>query len=131
MRLLPNNEVELRIREPSKITTLIPHARVYDTHMVVVPHALEETKILRNLGIDVPSPILTNYFWPRDAIGIPQPMKHQYDTSSFMTLNKRCFVLLDMGLGKTISSLWAAEKCWCCPRCRASTPRGTGRSSAT
>lgn len=106
MRLLPTNEIELRVREPSKITTLIPHARVYDTHMVIVPHQIEETKILRNLGIAVPSPILTDYDWPGEY---EAPMKHQYETASFMTLNKRCFVLLDMGLGKTISSLWAAD----------------------
>src|SRR6478752_4001914 len=85
---------------------LIPHARVYDTHMVIVPHRIEETKILRNLGVPVPSPILTDYDWPGEY---DAPMKHQYDTTAFMTLNKRCFVLLDMGLGKTISSLWAAD----------------------
>ncbi len=93
------------MREPSRITTLIPHATVHDTHIVRVPHMIEETKILRNLGIQVPSPITTDYDWP----GEYTPFHHQYEAASFMTLHKRCFVLLDMGLGKSIAALWAAD----------------------
>lgn len=107
MKLLSSNEVALRIREPSRITTLIPHAKLYDDNIVVIPHLLEETKILRNLGLDVPSPILHNYDWPCEYPS--GPFDHQRDSSAFMTLHQRCFVLLDMGLGKSLAALWAAD----------------------
>lgn len=105
MKILASNEVALRVREPSRITMLIPHAQVYSDNVVVVPHALEETKILRNLGVPVPSPILTGYDWP----GEHTPFMHQRDAAAFMTLYHRCFVLLDMGLGKSLAALWAAD----------------------
>jgi SNF2 family DNA or RNA helicase len=106
MILLPNNEVQLRVRDPRMLTTLIPHAKV-NGHLVVVPHKLEETKILRNLGVQVPAPIHSDYDWPCEFPA--GPFAHQRETSAFMTLHKRCFVLLDMGLGKSISALWAAD----------------------
>lgn len=106
MRVLPDKQIELKVREPSRITMLIPHATVHDTHIVRVPHKLEETKILRNLGIVVPSPIVTDYDWPGEY---PFPYKHQIDTAAFATLHKRCFILNDMGLMKTLSTLWAAD----------------------
>lgn len=105
MKLLPNNEVAIRVRNPSVVTTLIPHAKLHHNNVIILPHKLEETKILRNLGIKIPSPIVTSYDWPGEF----PPFIHQYETASFMTLHKRCFVLLDMGLGKTIASLWAAD----------------------
>lgn len=105
MKLLPNNEVAIRVRDPNVIVTLIPHARRYNHNILVVPHKLEETKVLRNLGIQVPAPITVGYEWP----GQFTPLKHQIETASFMTLNKKCFVLNDMGTMKTISSLWAAD----------------------
>lgn len=105
MKLLPNREVAFKLRNPELVTTLIPHARRVDGNIVIVHHGLEETRILRNLGLDVPSPILSNYHWPGQYI----PFKHQLTTSAFMTMNPRGFVLLDMGLGKSISALWAAD----------------------
>lgn len=105
MKLLPNQQVGIRLRNPSVVTTLIPHARQINQYDVVVPHKIEETKILRNLGIDVPSPILAGYDWPGQFV----PLKHQLASAAFMTLHPRCFVLLDMGLMKTITSLWAAD----------------------
>jgi SNF2 family DNA or RNA helicase len=105
VKLLPNNEVALKIRDPNTVMTLIPHARREGQHIVIVPHRMEETKILRNLGLDVPSPIVANYNWPGQYV----PFDHQVKAASFATLHHRCFMLLDMGLGKSISSLWAAD----------------------
>lgn len=105
MMLLPNQEVAFKLRNPDVVTTLIPHARRQGENVVIVPHGLEETKLLRNIGINVPSPIVNTYGWPGQYV----PFKHQIDTASFLTLHNRCFVLLDMGLGKSISSLWAAD----------------------
>ena len=36
-------------------------------------------------------------------------MSHQKETSSFLTLNRRAFVLSEPGTGKTLSALWAAD----------------------
>ena len=105
MKLLPNNEVAIKVRDPNVVLTLIPHARRHGSNILIMPHQLEETKILRNLGIKVPSPIVHSYDWPGNFV----PFKHQVDTASFVTLHQRCFVLLDMGLGKSIASLWAAD----------------------
>lgn len=105
MKLLENQRLALKVRDPHIITTLIPHAERIDGHIVIVHHGLEETKILRNLGIDVPSPLLSNYHWPGQFV----PLQHQLVSAAFLTLNPRCFLLLDMGLMKTIISLWAAD----------------------
>ena len=102
---MPGQRVGLKLRNPDVVTTLIPHAIRESEFVVTVPHGIEETKILRNLGLDVPSPIVVNYDWPGSYV----PFKHQLDTAGFMTLHHRCFVLLDMGLGKSISALWAAD----------------------
>jgi SNF2 family DNA or RNA helicase len=88
------------------VTTVIPTARKFDlldTPLVTVPHRLDEVKVLRNLGIKAPSPILTQYPWP----GRFTPFDHQRETAAFLTLNDKAFVLLDIGLGKTLTALWA------------------------
>jgi SNF2 family DNA or RNA helicase len=36
-------------------------------------------------------------------------MAHQKETASFLTLNRRAFVLSEPGTGKTLSALWAAD----------------------
>lgn len=105
MKLLPNNQLALRVREPARILAVIPHAVQHPNNVVVLHHGLEEAKILRNLGYKAPSPIVADYDWP----GGFSPFAHQLETASFMTLHNRCFVLLEMGLGKTISSLWASD----------------------
>lgn len=37
------------------------------------------------------------------------PYSHQKDTTIFSLMNKRCFILNDLGTGKTLSALWAAD----------------------
>lgn len=37
------------------------------------------------------------------------PYSHQKETSVFALTNKRCFILNDLGTGKTLSALWAAD----------------------
>lgn len=63
--------------------------------------------MLRNVGIMAPGPILSYYDWPsRYPDG---PFIHQRETSEFSTLHPRCYVLNDMGTGKTLSGLWAFD----------------------
>jgi SNF2 family DNA or RNA helicase len=71
----------------------------------VTPHRLDEVRILRNLGIKAPSPILHYYNWP----GPHTPYNHQKETAAFLTLNNRALVLNEIGTGKTQSALWAAD----------------------
>ncbi len=49
--------------------------------------------MLRNLGFDVPSPILYYYDWP----GMYKPFKAQEVTSDFLTSHNRAFCLNDLG----------------------------------
>lgn len=51
--------------------------------------------------------ILTEYRWP--IRGDLRPMSHQITTTGFVLKNKRCFVLNEMGTGKTLSILWALD----------------------
>lgn len=52
---------------------------------------------------------------PFDVYGWPMrnpdhsPYSHQKETSIFLIVNKRSFVLNDLGTGKTLSALWAAD----------------------
>jgi SNF2 family DNA or RNA helicase len=66
---------------------------------------LDEVKVLRNLGIKAPSPILHYYDWP----GRFDPYQHQQQTAAFLTLQHRCIVLNEIGTGKTQAALWAAD----------------------
>lgn len=54
------------------------------------------------------SNVLTDYDWPMEN---PEhkPFSHQIETSEFLLKNSRAFVLNDMGTGKTLSALWAAD----------------------
>ena len=98
----------LHLRNPQPVFDSIATAKPFDyngTPLVVVPHRLDEVRILNNLGIKAPSPILYHYDWPGGLI----PYQHQKDTSAFLTLNQRGLVLNEIGTGKTQSALWAAD----------------------
>lgn len=91
----------------NRLTVLLPHAKTV-THngreYVVVPHSIDETKVLHNLGIKVPPPILSQYVWPG-----PKPFDAQRITAAHITQHPRCFVLNGMGTGKTRSLLYAFD----------------------
>lgn len=108
MLIHKSGNVVLNLRDPSRVTDVIPTAKALphgDTTVVVVPHKEDETRVLRNLGFDVPAPIEHHYEWP----GQFQPYTHQRLTSAFMTLNPHCHVNNGMGSGKTVSALWAYD----------------------
>lgn len=98
----------LKLNNPAKVLASIPTARqmtVRGKQIVVTPHRLDEVKVLRNLGINAPSPILHYYDWP----GRFTPFNHQKQTSAFLTTVQRGLVLNEIGTGKTQSALWAAD----------------------
>jgi len=98
----------LNLREPSKVTTIIPSAKeveIKGKNIVVVPHREDEVRLLRNIGLDAPAPMSYYYDWP----GMFKPFQHQRITAEFLTLNPRAFCLNGMGSGKTVSVLWAFD----------------------
>lgn len=52
--------------------------------------------------------IFKDYDWPL-ANPDHKPFSHQIETTEFLVKNKRSFVLNDLGTGKTMSALWAAD----------------------
>lgn len=98
----------LRLRDPSLVTAVIPKSKVF-THkgkeFVAVKHGIDEVKVLRNLGIQAPSPIKHHYDWP----GRFKPFLAQWETAEFLTMYNRAFCLNDMGSGKTLATLWAFD----------------------
>lgn len=95
--LLPNTHA-------ARIKAVIPHAQAF-REWIVVPYRIDETITLRNIGFAIPSPIESYYNWP----GRYTPFMHQRTTAAFLTLNKRAFVLNDIGTGKTLSAYWAFD----------------------
>ena len=106
MEIIDNKALLLRVKEPGRITTVIPKSRELPNNQVVVKWGLDEAQVLRNLRIkNVPSPILGQYDWP----GQYRPFDHQRTTSAFLTLNRKAFCLNEQGTGKTGSVIWAAD----------------------
>ena len=98
----------LKLKHPTRVTTPIPTAKLV-THkgqtLVAVPHRPDEVKVLRNLGFNPPDPMTYYYKWP----GRFKPFAAQIETANFLAMNDRAFCLNSMGLGKTVTSLWAYD----------------------
>ncbi len=86
----------------------LPEARQINGSFVAVPATLKNSQTLRWMQYPV-APVITekNYDWPC-APGI-RPYESQRITSNFLVLAPRAFVLSDMGVGKTLATLWAAD----------------------
>jgi len=72
---------------------------------VLVKWGVTESHTLKNLNINVPSPIKGQYTWP----GQHKPFAHQKDTSAFLTMNRKAFCFNEQGTGKTASAIWASD----------------------
>ena len=111
MHIVPEKKaIVVKVRDPGRITTVIPRAKTFTVNgntLVGIPHRIEEVRVLRNLGIHAPSPILNYYNWPRDK-GL-EPFDAQYKTAAFLTLFNRAFCLNSLGTGKTLAALWAFD----------------------
>lgn len=106
MQIINNKILLLNLRNPNKVTTVIPKSKQLEGNQVAVNWGLDEARVLNNLQIkNIPSPIMGQYTWP----GLHKPFDHQKTTSSFLTLNPRAFCLNEQGTGKTGSVIWAAD----------------------
>lgn len=89
------------------LASLVPHAKSF-THkgskFLLLPNNRDEAKLARNLGVAMPSPILTRYDW----CGL-KPWDAQRTTAALLTESLRCYVLSTMGTGKTRCVLWATD----------------------
>lgn len=100
--------VILKLRNPARVTTVVPTAKLVEHEgqtLVAVPHRPDEVKVLRNLGINAPDPMNYYYKWP----GRFKPFQAQIETANFLSMHDRAFCLNSMGLGKTVTALWAYD----------------------
>ena len=95
----------LKLRNPQQVMAVIPGSRELPDNKVLVKWGLDETRVLNNLNINVPSPIQKQYRWT----GSHTPFAHQKTTSAFLTLNRKAFCFNEQGTGKTASAIWASD----------------------
>ena len=106
MDIIDNKALLLTLRNPQRVTTVIPKSKELPNNQVLVKWGLDEAQVLKNLKIrNVPSPILGHYNWP----GKHKPFDHQKDTAAFLTLHRRAFCFNEQGTGKTGSVIWASD----------------------
>lgn len=103
----PSKSVLLKVPDPFMIRDLLRQSKVlfHADYNIAVKHTMEATKVLRNIGFQVPSPIISQYNWPGKYV----PFDHQKVMADFYTVHRRCFNLSEMGTGKTAATLWAAD----------------------
>lgn len=96
------------LRFEPRFAQLFPHGTAFDfdgQKMFVLPHGIDETRLLRNLQFPCPSPIEEHYDFP-SADGM-RPFQKQVITCELMTMAMRCYVLNSMGTGKTKAAIWS------------------------
>lgn len=89
------------------IANLIPNHKVLDyghKKFIIAPHKHSETKLLNNLGVPVPPPVLIQYDW-RGTV----PFAAQEATAALLTTSHRAYVLNSIGTGKTRAAYFAAD----------------------
>ncbi len=104
----PKQCVLVNVEDPRSITTVIPTAKTFNykgKDLVAVPHRPDETMVLNQLGGNVPPPM--NLYYPYECRF--KPFDAQKNTAQFASMHHRCFILNSMGLGKTITALWATD----------------------
>jgi SNF2 family DNA or RNA helicase len=104
----PTKSLVLKVADPLLIRGLLPRDSRLISHSAVniaVKHTLDTTKVLRNLGIDAPSPMSTQYAFPGKNV----PYDHQKIMGDFLTLTDKGFNLSEMGTMKTAPTIWAAD----------------------
>ncbi len=107
VQVAPKHKI-VGVPESEAVRNLFPNAQVHEFDGVVhllLPHEVTQTVMLRRLGYDVPSPILTHYDWPHPPGKAPFDVQKR--TAALLSLNDRAYVLNDKGTGKTATLLWA------------------------
>lgn len=105
MQIINGKALLLKLRNPKRVTNSIRKSKLVRDNEVVVNWGMDEVQTLRDMNINVPSPITGRYDWP----GRYKPYDHQKKTSEFLTLNRKAFCFNEQGTGKTASAIWAAD----------------------
>ena len=100
MKVIDNKALLMRLRDPRRVTDVIPKSKELSGNRVVVNWGVDETHVLKNMNIKAPSPIEGKYRWT----GKYKPFEHQKTTAGFLTLNKKSFCFNEQGTGKTASA---------------------------
>src|SRR2546430_12895449 len=91
------------------VTQAIPETCLLNGSYFAIPRTLTTSQIMRHFNYPV-SPVITeeNYAFPCPR-NVTKPYATQILAANFMALHPRCFNLSDMGVGKTLAALWAAD----------------------
>lgn len=94
--------------EPGVIVGAIAGARQVNGSRVAIPADLFSMQLARVMGLPVPNVLdISAYDWPMQPGR--KPYAHQRYMASFAVVHPRHFNLSEMGTGKTLSNLWAAD----------------------
>src|SRR4051812_17498326 len=88
-----------------EIAASVPDAVRLHNGYVACPASLYNLQMLRYLGFETIQPMDVDYDWPGRYV----PFTAQRVTANFLCVHPRAFVLNDMGTGKTLAALWAAD----------------------
>lgn len=102
--------IVLNPANPAMLRNLLPMAKPVPFRgqtLYAVPHDVDVVRLLRNVGVSAPSPILYQYGWPCAFPG--GPFEKQKFAAAFLTLHPRAFNLSQMGTGKSVTTLWAFD----------------------
>lgn len=91
--------------QDNRIVEHVPDAVKLHNGYVACPASLYNLQLLRYLGYPTIQPMDLSYDWP----GRYTPFTAQRVTANFLAVHPRAFVLNDMGTGKTLAALWAAD----------------------
>jgi SNF2 family DNA or RNA helicase len=105
MQIIDGKALLLKLRNPNRVTSVIPKSKVVEANGVLVNWGIDEALTLSKLNIAVPSPINSRYSWT----GKYAPFDHQKKTAAFLTMHPRAFCFNEQGTGKTASAIWAAD----------------------
>jgi SNF2 family DNA or RNA helicase len=106
----PTNSViwtDLTPEDNAKALT-VPGALQLAPAAVAAPCEIVSQVMAAKQGLPAYSPILASYDWPR-SIKIKAPFAHQLEMAAFLTLFHRAHNLAEIGTGKTLGCLWAAD----------------------
>ena len=87
MKIIDGKALLLKLRNPNRVTAVIPKSKAVRDNEVLVNWGIDEARTLKKLNIDVPSPISSRYTWT----GKHAPFAHQKKTSAFLTMNSKAF----------------------------------------
>lgn len=97
---------EMFLPPDEQLRATLPHRAVrikgktYDAY----PHTTDATRFARNCGFVVPAPVFIRYPWADTDAFHTQKL-----TAALLTMNRRAYVLNEMGTGKTRAALYAID----------------------